>query len=169
VVVRRSISLLRQHRGTFNLWRIGIDEATGIADREPEPAVAAGISGDYSFSTSGDIAFSTATHAHLLLAMPSTQTPPKRRKHERFSADRRDPSVAPSPDGRTIAFALGGGQEDLFLANADGTQVRQLTNDAAKDRSARWSPDGKTLYFYSNRGGEFHIWSIRADGSASLR
>src|SRR5204862_3329070 len=59
--------------------------------------------------------------------------------------------------------------ENLFIANADGTHLRRLTNDDAKDRAAEWSPDGKTLYFYSNRDGPYHIWSIHADGSGLTR
>jgi Tol biopolymer transport system component len=40
-----------------------------------------------------------------------------------------------------------------------------LTNDAARDRGVTWSPDGKTLYFFSNRSGTYRIWRIFADGS----
>ena len=153
--------------GTFNLWRVGVDEETGAADGTPEPvSLPAGMSGHYSFAANGTVAFSTVTRAHLLLAIPfDAETAATGEPKVVLGGSQEILSVAPSPDGRTIAFALGGAQEDLFLADADGTGVRQLTNDAAKDRSARWSPDGKTLFFYSNRGGEYHIWSIRADGS----
>src|SRR5207253_1769762 len=71
-----------------------------------------------------------------------------------------------SPDGLSMAFTTGGTQEDLFVAGIDGTHLRQLTNDTAKDRGVTWSPDGKILYFYSNRSGTYDIWSIHADGSA---
>ena len=47
--------------------------------------------------------------------------------------------------------------------------MRQLTNDPAKDRGVTWSPDGKTLYFYSNRDGPNQIWSIHTDGSGLVR
>src|SRR4029079_3374193 len=63
----------------------------------------------------------------------------------------------------------GGIQEDLFVANADGTRMRQLTNDAAKDRAVTWSFDWKTLFFYSDPDGTHHIWSIHADGSERTR
>jgi Tol biopolymer transport system component len=153
--------------GTFNLWRAGIDEESGVPDGPPESvSLPAGITGNYTFDGNGDIAFTAATRAHLLLSIPFDASSAATGEPRLILGGTQEMlSVAPSPDGRTIAFALGGAQEDLFLADADGTHVRQLTNDAAKDRSARWSPDGTTLYFYSNRGGEFHIWSIRADGS----
>lgn len=79
-------------------------------------------------------------------------------------------SFEPSPDGKTIAFTTGGGaQEDVFLANTGDGRIRQLTNDAAKDRGVTWAPNGKALYFYSNRAGTYDIWSIDADGGALTR
>ena len=44
-----------------------------------------------------------------------------------------------------------------------------MTDDAARDRGITWSSDGKTLYFSSNRDGNDHLWSIRADGSGLTR
>ena len=60
-------------------------------------------------------------------------------------------------------------QEDLFIAESDG-RIRQLTNDAARDRDVRWSSDGRTLYFTSNRDSDaWWIWRIDADGSGLTR
>jgi len=71
-----------------------------------------------------------------------------------------------SPDGKQIAFSSRAGQEDVFVVNNDGSDVRQLTNDPERDRVPSWSPDGKLLYFYSVRGtANWETWSIRPDGS----
>jgi dipeptidyl aminopeptidase/acylaminoacyl peptidase len=43
--------------------------------------------------------------------------------------------------------------------------LRQLTNDPARDRSPRWSPDGREILFASNRSGKYEAWTIRPDGS----
>src|SRR5262249_38849565 len=74
-----------------------------------------------------------------------------------------------SPDGEWLVFYEAGKQEDLFLVKADGTGLRQLTNDIYKDRYPRWSPDGKRIAFHSNRAGKHDIWVINPDGSGLER
>ena len=75
--------------------------------------------------------------------------------------------VAPelSHDGQFVAFTTGVTPQDIYVTRADGTDMRQLTNDIAKDRMARWSPDDRRFAFFSDRGGTNEIWTIRPDGS----
>ncbi len=47
---------------------------------------------------------------------------------------------------------------DLFLIDSDGSNLRQLTADPARDEQPRWSPDGQSLVFVSNRDGRWHIY-----------
>ena len=58
-----------------------------------------------------------------------------------------------SPDGQRLVFGSGTMQEDLFVTDTDGSNMRQLTNDSALDRRPTWSPDGHQIAFESNRGG----------------
>jgi Tol biopolymer transport system component len=158
--------------GTLNLWRIPMEESSGKPVGPPEPmALPAALSGNYAFSAQGDLAYVSVTRSHGLLALPfdarTAKTGPPRLL---FGGSQEMLSFAPSPDGQSIAFTTAGAQEDLFIINADGTRLRQLTNDVARDRSVAWSPDGKALYVYSNREGDaYHIWTIRADGSGLAR
>ncbi|MDQ3690627.1 MAG: S9 family peptidase [Chloroflexota bacterium] len=65
-----------------------------------------------------------------------------------------------SPDGRFVAFCVkavapgkDGYRSSLWIAPADGsTAARQLTVGSKSDTTPRWSPDGRTLAFLSDRG-----------------
>jgi len=155
--------------GTLNLWRVAMDEETGSPVGAPEPVgLPASAAGNFAFARSGEMAYVTMTRSYHLLAMPfdvnagTIGTP-----RQLFGSSQEIATFRPSPDGKTIAFTA---NEDLFVAEADGTRIRQLIMDAAKDRAADWSADGETLFFFSNRGGgSWNIWSIHADGSGLTR
>lgn len=80
-----------------------------------------------------------------------------------------DPQI--SPDGRTIVFVLkstdldeNGGVHNLWTVSLDGSSLRQLSNHPAFDLNPRWSPDGKRIWFLSDRSGSSQIWEIATDG-----
>ena len=154
--------------GSLNLWRVAMDEESGKPTGAPEPvSLPASLTGNFAFSQQGEMVYVALTRSNRLLALPfDANSGVTGEPRVLFGGSQQIGSFQASPDGRSFAFTAGGSmQEDLFIAAANGTRVRQLTNDAAKDRSPMWSPDGKTLYFYSNRNGTYHVWSIRADGS----
>ncbi len=73
-----------------------------------------------------------------------------------------------SPSGDRIAFLSGrDGNIEVYVANADGSDQRNLTSDAAEDGpfGFAWSPDGSRIVFVSDREGSFDLWLVNVDGS----
>jgi dipeptidyl aminopeptidase/acylaminoacyl peptidase len=77
-----------------------------------------------------------------------------------------------SPDDKWVAFNSAwhpGTQEDIYIMRADGTGLRRLTDDSARDRGPRFTRDGLRIMFNSNRAGNHEIWSIAPDGANLTR
>ena len=71
-----------------------------------------------------------------------------------------------SPHGHRIAYwALpkGGSQRDIWTIPAGGGPPVAVTADAAVDWNPVWSPDGRSLYFGSDRGGSMNLWRVEVD------
>jgi Tol biopolymer transport system component len=73
-------------------------------------------------------------------------------------------SPAFSADASRIAFIRG---RDVWVMNADGTGVTQVTRTQAIEESPDWGPDG-TLVYASNRSGSFTLW-LQKPGSPARR
>lgn len=72
-----------------------------------------------------------------------------------------------SPDGKWISFnaykATDGAASTIFVVPATGGPWIPITEGKYWDDKPRWSPDGKTLYFVSNRTGFFNVWKVSFD------
>ena len=84
------------------------------------------------------------------------------------SAVVRDGAPAWSPDGKQIAFysEVDGKPADLFVMDASGANVRQLTATPEAEGYPAWSRDGRHIAFESHTAnGNFDVYVMDADGS----
>jgi len=72
-----------------------------------------------------------------------------------------------SVDGKKIVFASNRGtikgkkNYDIWVMGADGDGLTQLTTNGSCDDKPVFAPDGKTVFFRSNRGLVWDIWVMQ--------
>ena len=155
--------------GSMNLWRVAIEERSGQVLGPPQPITTSSEwSALPSLSRDGHhLIFATESSRSFVELVPfDPQTaqvvgPPVLA----YQGARAILSCDVSPDGSWLALWASSPTEDLLLVRPDGSDLRQLTNDLARDRTPYWSPDGSRILFASDRSGKLEAWTIRPDGS----
>lgn len=102
----------------------------------------------------------------LLISTITAQTQRPMQLEDLFTIQRvSDPQL--SPDGKMVAYVIGVVDKaanrtntDIWLIPTIGGETKQLTNSPRHDRHPRWSPDGKSILFESNRDGSMQIYTI---------
>ena len=69
-----------------------------------------------------------------------------------------------TPDGRIVYVSTLGGNQDIWIMNADGSGQKQLTFDRSPDFDPAVSPDGRHVVFASGRSGTNKLWRVDIDG-----
>ena len=83
-------------------------------------------------------------------------------------ADARQPVW--SPDGKLIAYwfmPTASGRSDVAVIPATGGEPKLVCNDGTTNWNPVWAPDGKHLYFASDRGGSMGFWRIPLDAEGN--
>ncbi len=71
-----------------------------------------------------------------------------------------------SPDGTQIVFQSDrSGPIQLWIMNADGSDLRRVTHSNGNDENPIWTPDGRYIVFASDRDGNQEIYRMRPDGT----
>lgn len=169
----RSIIFASNRDGSGRMWEIPVEGGTPILlerlPNEIEHFALARQRGQMVFTQSGNDSLIEIGHLSASRAgatAPATQTTPCR-----IDSSRIDSSPRLSPDGRTLVFvSKRSGVHELWLANSDCTNERQLTSfHEANVGSPRWSPDGSQIVY--DRVHDLHadIYTISVDGKVERR
>jgi TolB protein len=86
-----------------------------------------------------------------------------------FSSTHHRSEACPAPPDRSRGYVWPLHPYDVFIANPDGSGLRQLTDSPGYDAEATISPDGSRIIFTSDRDGDLELYVMDADGGNVTR
>ena len=120
----------------------------------------------------GSIQNSDTPDAEDLIQRSDIRIENRRMTPEALWAMGRIGSVAPSPDGKQIAYAVtyysvpqNKSNSELFVMNADGSANTQITHSALRENQPAWIKGGQKLAYLSTESGSSQVWEMNPDGS----
>ncbi len=166
----RFLYFVSSRSGSLNFWRVQIDETTGSVLSEPEPVgTPSKFSRHISFSRDGKRMIYVQTSDQGNIQGVEFDSKTLKTVGEPFwitQGEREITRPELSGDGTRFVMRLVKiTQDDIVTVSRDGREWQDVTNDAPFDRYVRWSPDGKRVAFYSDRGGTGEVWVADADGT----
>lgn len=119
------------------------------------------------------LAFSLSADASRIVAIQTRReariwvSPNERGSDARQVAEGDD--LAWTSDGQIVYSSTVGGDRDIWIMRADGSEQRQLTVSPGSDASPVVSPDNRYIVFSSDRTGAHHLWRMNLDGSNQVQ
>lgn len=120
----------------------------------------------------GSVQNSDTPDAENLIQRSDIRIENRRMTPEALWAMGRIGSVAPSPDGKQIAYAVtyysvpqNKSNSELFVMNADGSANTQITRSALRENQPAWIKGGQKLAYLSTESGSSQVWEMNPDGS----
>jgi hypothetical protein len=109
-----------------------------------------------------------------LLDIPKAQIDPAQEKDVTWLSDEGQVLYETprfSPDGTMLATGVWqpGGYRDIWILDAGGKKLEELMRDRALDSGASWSPDGKLIYFSSDRTGVFNLYAYDLEAKTTVQ
>ncbi|HEX8251316.1 MAG TPA: protein kinase [Pyrinomonadaceae bacterium] len=156
--------------GNMSLWRVAIDEKTGVAQGAPESVQTPSkycrhITFSRDGKTLGYIRYESQSNLQSIPFDPKIlKTTGEVTWITRGDKEIGNPDLAPNGEQFVVRQPTRT-QEDLVVFDKNGGNWRSLMNDKFRERIPRWSPDGSQIAFYTDRSGKYQIWTINPDGS----
>jgi Tol biopolymer transport system component len=147
--------------GPFGLWRVGLDGGAATALLETGNDV---VDPYWARTSAGLIFVRDLWDTNLWRAAGRNGSAQNSAPTKLVASTREESSVDVSPDGTRIAFASARtGCFELWVADADGTRVQQLTDFRGPETGyPRWSPDGTRVVFNSYNEGKPAVYVVSA-------
>lgn len=80
--------------------------------------------------------------------------------------------LSPAPDGTKLLFGVtytsvkkNQSNRNLFIMNADGTGIEDITKSPKSEQNAVWDADSRFVYYLTSESGKMQVWRMLPDGS----
>jgi Tol biopolymer transport system component len=165
-----SIYFLRSTEQGTELWKVAVSSRTGEA-RGPAKVLLTGLQAGPSFSISRDgsmLVYTRSTSISTLWGVELKESAGGREavKTELASGTESALAFAVSPAGDKVAVSKGNWEnQNIFLLSVEDKSIRQLTFLNGSNYGPVWSPDGRSIAFWSTHDGDPKVWRVSAEGA----
>jgi len=151
---------LSERDGTFNVWMLALSggaEPAQVTAHDTHPVRFMSISrdGDLCYAWDGEIYLRPAGASESSLIEVSVATDDRHNEVAYTDVARGITDFDLSPDGKELVFVARG---EVFVTSAKHGTTRRITNTPEQERSASFSPDGRSLLYASERGGSWNLY-----------
>ncbi len=150
------------------LWALSLDPATGLVGGDARLITLRGQRNYYPIAARDDslIAWTSQDAGQGVIYFKRGFDAPELKLTRSWARDVREVGAALSPDGQFAFSSTDGGSYQLWRMPEPQSVALQLTEakEGAIDAQPSWSPDGGLLAFYSNRAGNWDIWTVDSSG-----
>ncbi|MRX62612.1 S41 family peptidase [Maribacter luteus] len=152
-----TIYFLSEREGSFNVFSMSLDntsETKALTHFKTHPVRSLSMgNGKLAFSYDGEIyTLIPGEEAKKVDIIIRTQEDHNSIKHISVNGDVLEMDIA--PNGKEIAFISRG---EVFVTSVDGSLTKRITNTPEQERFVKFTPDGKSVAYASERSGK---WSI---------
>ncbi|MFD0797465.1 S41 family peptidase [Maribacter chungangensis] len=155
---QQSIYYLSEASGSFNVHKLRLgnpSETEQLTSFKTHPIRFLSIGGDTMvFSYDGEIyRFKEGSQPEKVDILIRTQNAKNMVEYVSVNGGVREMDIA--PNGKEIAFISRG---EVFVTSVDGTLTKRLTNTPEQERFVKFTPDGTSVAYASERGGKWAIY-----------
>jgi Tol biopolymer transport system component/C-terminal processing protease CtpA/Prc len=162
----RSMYYLSEQSGSFNVWKMALDQP-GVSvqvtkfKKNPVRFLTIATNGVLSFGWDGELYTLAPGAAEPVRLGVQIAADTRQREVQNLKLPGGATEIAPSPDGKEVAFVVRG---EIFVASTEFGDTRRITDTPTQERSVSFSPDGRRLLFAGERDGSWNLYEATLPG-----